>query len=233
MKPVYRRRRRKTAVNPIGLAIAVSLCIGAAVGIYSVLSNWSFFEIKAIEVSGGDGFDGGSLEYLKGQNLLKIDLKDIRETVCADPAIESAEVRSVYPGKIAIKITRRVPLCKVRDSDGSLKAMDGKGNVFSCQGLEGLPLLAGSEYLAEGLSLCSEEDLAFGGYKADKVDCDGKKGIIVTYINDEGDTVLCNFGKDGYKEKLSALNQCKERLKGSDYADLRFLPYVVLGNGGV
>jgi cell division septal protein FtsQ len=148
-----RVRRRRLGV---ALAFLVGLPALAAGGLWGGRAVWralfsenDFFEIRRIEVTtDGDLGMGHILEYAKvqkGDNLLSVYPRQVRESLLMVPVVAQAQVSRRLPDTLVIEVAERVAVARLgRAGSGSPLAVDSEGHVLGPSSVRAsLPLILG------------------------------------------------------------------------------------------
>ena len=75
------------------------------------------------------------LQVRRGQNLLALDLGELRRQLELQPIVEKAEISRELPGRLVVRITERVPVANISSgSAGTRYQIDRYGVIISYQG---------------------------------------------------------------------------------------------------
>jgi cell division protein FtsQ len=152
-----------------------------------------------------------------GQNLLALDLDDVRRRIEEHPWVARAYVRRVLPGRLVVRIEEREPVAIVHLDD--LYYLDGLGRVFKkvlpgrdpmdypvITGLTRRDVLEGVEadrLLARALELIWQGrrgESTFGGLSEVKIDTAGDFTLVT-----EREGLVVRLGADRFPAKLERL----------------------------
>ena len=224
-------RRRKRNMTRVILLLLLFFAVYK--GIAHIITNWAHYNIETVEVAGARLYKTESLQDLKGENIFKTDLRRLHRTITAEDFVESVVIKRVLPGKIEITISERTPVASVGDEHGSYRCIDAGGYEFEDPEGGSLPRIYQWDKGREAvLEFYASGAFSFDGYDVTEIDCRNIYELKATYKNREGKKLTCNYGSGDYADKSAAVSACVENGETASYADLRFLPYVVLGNGG-
>jgi len=99
---------------------------------YDAVTQSPYFEAKKITVKGCRKLSRGKILELTGlkihDNILSMNMHTLRDTLVADPWIESAEIERTLPDEIHIQVRERVPIAIV-DFEG-FYFLDENGEIF-------------------------------------------------------------------------------------------------------
>ena len=140
-------------------------------------------------------------------------------------------MRKAYPDRIMVTVLERKPLGMVKVGQERM-CVDGDGVLFPVNGNEQVPVIRGEASLNAGLKLLEE----IGGrneFAIEAISCIAPYEVIAWVTDHKGRVLECNFGKEAFGEKVRALAALviKDNIK-MHFVDLRFIPYVVVRNGG-
>lgn len=131
--------------------IAVSIFIFL---LYRAISDLRILQIREIEIKGNHHLseeDLLNITNIRRDNILKINLEDLRINILKSPWIKEAMVRRELPGTIRIYLSERVPQAMI-DYGDSFYLVDGEGVIIDrIRDREGylLPVISGVD-LSEG-----------------------------------------------------------------------------------
>lgn len=130
--PKARRTRRRSLLRFLGLAF-FWLFVGVTLWIANKnLVKASAFAVESVEIAG--------LHYLTQQEmmvrihmdpqelLLSLDLPDFKERLLSHPWIEEVRIRKVYPNKLIIDVTERVPYLVLQE--GSRRVLADRSGII-------------------------------------------------------------------------------------------------------
>ena len=119
--------------------------------IYDVLTQCDYFKAETITISGEQRLRPDQIlktaEIEKGDNLVSLNLKTIREKLLANPWIADADVRRIFPKTIDIRIKEQKPMAVL--DFGKQFLINTSGVIFKearASEATGLPLMTGIEY---------------------------------------------------------------------------------------
>lgn len=237
-----KKKRRKGRKFKIPTSIIYFLLV--AVALYFFIHS-PFFSIKNIKVEGNELLETEKILSLsqvkRGQNLLKIDIKEIGEKISLHPFIKEVEVKRKIPSTLEIKVVEWKPVGFLVCSDGFIQVSE-EGHflalvndigsysfpVISGINLENLP---GPGQIIENTSLImalkiikdSDQELL---KNIVEINISNKK-YILAYTSEGIEIKLGSFENIG--ERLSELNDIIYDLKAGkidgeniEYIDLRF-----------
>lgn len=99
----------KTKTIKLFLFLLIGLLVVS--GIYIVLRNLPFYEIKEVEVSFSDNVISNTedvqktINPLKGLNLFEVSVSSVKRKIEESPFVYSAEVKRFFPSKIEIQVS--------------------------------------------------------------------------------------------------------------------------------
>jgi cell division protein FtsQ len=123
-----------TRIMTMGFAavVIVAVSVGLLAG-YRWLTTVNYFDLTNVEIAGlsrlSDEHVRSLAEITPGDNLLSMDMEQIRLALTRDPWIESATVKRVLPGSLSIQIVERVPAYLV-NYEGGLYYCDESGRLI-------------------------------------------------------------------------------------------------------
>lgn len=154
-RSVERRRVRRRRIG-LALAVLIGLPALAGGGIWGARAAWralfaenDFFRIRQIDVTtDGDLGVGHILEYAKvqkGDNLMSVEPRRVRELLLMVPVIAQAQVSRRLPDTLVIEVAERVAVARLgRAGSGSPLAVDSAGHVLGPSSVRAsLPLILG------------------------------------------------------------------------------------------
>ena len=110
--------------------------LGVKSGLKQMFSENAFYQIKDIVVqSSGNALKPDQvikdLRIQRGQNLLALDLEELRREMELYPVVEKAEVLRELPGRLVIRITERIPLANITvGTNGPCYQIDRAGIIM-------------------------------------------------------------------------------------------------------
>ncbi|HIJ81849.1 MAG TPA: FtsQ-type POTRA domain-containing protein [Desulfuromonadales bacterium] len=126
----------KKYARPLGTAMAgiaaLALVAGLLYGGYRATQSATFFRLKHIEVSSAKRLTREEILGLAnvdvGKDLLRLNLKQMGESLLQNRWIETVRINRYFPDRISIQLTEREPLAVV--NMGFIYYLDKKGAVF-------------------------------------------------------------------------------------------------------
>ena len=242
------------------LTSRIGAAILAFVVVVSLLASFRSYLLRAPKFAIGIKEIQGLRHLSEGQVLLKLkeieeqdrslfalDLDALRRSVERLPWVKAATVRRVWPDRLMIQVTERVPIAFVRIDD-STQMVDEEGVLLESKG-EGLPnfdfpVLMGLEsgFETELLTrnrkridlyrrLIRELDDNGAGLSHDLSEVHLQDaGSVSIVLND--DTVLVHIGADHFQERfrryLAMSREIKQKYRLLESVDLRFENQVVV-----
>ncbi len=168
------------------------------------------FFLQNIKVNGlsqlGDKETIAKIQPYLTQNILKVDLGKVRETLTAHPFVQEVSVKRVYPFSLVIDVKEKKPSALWVTRDGSILVLDENGESYRYLGkddVKGLYIINTSEK-SDAKSVFHE----INGFIAEGMI---KKGQLseITYNNGN----LTMFGFDDGVEIVLGKEDHKNRLK--------------------
>jgi cell division protein FtsQ len=105
--------------------------------------------VSSVKVEGRAGKDLADVQRMLGVKagdlMLYVDVDEVRARLEALPAVKSAEVRRIWPGRIYIRIEERRPVA-LWEMDGVTRVIDDEGHTITGRSeaqTQGLPLVVG------------------------------------------------------------------------------------------
>jgi cell division septal protein FtsQ len=133
------RQGKLAALIVLGICALGIVCWGIWAGLQGLgremFSQNNFYQIREIvvESTGNSIKRDRLLAYLRlriGENLLNLDLRNLRREIEYLPIIEKAEVARELPSRLIIRITERVPLANISSGNGTRYQIDRIGVVM-------------------------------------------------------------------------------------------------------
>ena len=197
----------------------------------ALLGSWDVLCIQNVEVYGLTRRPvPDSVEAAKGENLLKVDAGEIRKTFLDFQDIRKVVVHKRYPDTLIIRLEERIPLALI-SRDNKIFCVDKEGAFFPSNGQEDLPVIKGKESLAEGLRLL-ERVSPSDPVPVASLNCTSPFEVVMTVQRETEGLLACNFGRGDMDEKWGVFMDLMKDGIQATYVDLRFIPYVVVRNGG-
>ena len=222
------KRRHTIAKALIYLSIAGTVAYLSTL-FYTYLMGSPYLEIKEIVLVGGGRVDPQRIAeeagIRTGQNILSIDLKEIKRRVESFPWVKEVMVQRLFPDRLRIEIRERVPMALLY-LGGKIYIVDEEGIPFkeaTAADRVDLPVITGikgdewEDRRVETVKVLKE---LFGSI--------GKKGGIsmedISEVRLAGEDVVLytmdgkeiSLGRGGYREKMERLGIVKASL-GSGY----------------
>jgi len=231
MAYVTRKKKRARKVRVFKLLLWGLFLAGLFYGGGALLGSWSALEVKEVVVTGLTRHPVPSrISALKGRNLLKVDAASLREELLDNTDVKEVQVRKAYPDKIIITVFERRPLGLIK-AGGERMCVDDEGVLFPETGSEEVPVITGEASLKAGLRLLAEIR-GKTEFSVKALSCRAPYEVVATVVDEQGHSMVCNFGKEAFREKAEALAELIKVNNKMHYVDLRFIPYVVVRNGG-
>jgi len=242
------------------LTSKIGAAILAFVVLVSLLASFRSYLLRAPKFAIGIKEIQGLRHLSEGQVLLKLkeieeqdrslfalDLDALRRSVERLPWVKAATVRRVWPDRLMIQVTERVPIAFVRIDD-STQMVDEEGVLLESKG-EGLPnfdfpVLMGLESGFETeLLMRNRKRIELFQRLTRELDDNGAglshdlsevhlqdAGSVSIVLND--DTVLVHIGADHFQERfrryLAMSREIKQKYRLLESVDLRFENQVVV-----
>jgi len=242
------------------LTSKIGAAILAFVVLVSLLASFRSYLLRAPKFAIGIKEIQGLRHLSEGQVLLKLkeieeqdrslfalDLDALRRSVERLPWVKAATVRRVWPDRLMIQVTERVPIAFVRVDD-STQMVDEEGVLLESKG-EGLPnfdfpVLMGLESGFETeLLMRNRKRIELFQRLTRELDDNGAglshdlsevhlqdAGSVSIVLND--DTVLVHIGADHFQERfrryLAMSREIKQKYRLLESVDLRFENQVVV-----
>ena len=168
------------------------------------------FFLQNIKVNGlsqlGDRETVARIEPYVTQNLLRVDLEKIQETLTAHPFVKEVSIKRVYPFSLVIDVKEKTPSALWVAGDGAVLVLDEKGEAYRSLGRDDVKGL----YM---ISTREKSDAKSVFHETNSFIADGliKKGQLseVSYANGN----LTMFGFDDGVEIILGKEDHKTRLK--------------------
>lgn len=242
-KPLNIRRYLTWAGRLLGGGAVAALIGFGCYEAYGFASRFVMFRLNVIEVANNRRIPRSEILALAGvragDDLMKINLRQVGEQLEKNPWIETVKVRRYFPQTLAIEITERQPVAVI--NVGYLAYVDARGEVFK-------PLNEGDSLDYPIITGISEDDLT----KDPTGSRDGLTGAVALIsLLRQGDRFTLNdvselhfdkgygftlfttqggvpvrLGPDGYGEKLGRLariyRDLQPQLLTFEYIDLNY-----------
>ncbi len=235
MRPKSRRNDRKgSLLKKIGvllLALAVGLSTFALyTGVHAILTS-GYFSVKRI---GWAGLTRPQTEVLQawlqpvvGRNLFRLDIDHLQTLLLTHPWVKTAQVKKIFPDRIHIRVTERIPAAVQIDEKGRLLLRDEEGRMLERGGEYPASLPRLIRFRPEGYT----QALALGRLTAERpeaqIDLSDPSDLRVHL----GNRVI-HFGKDDYPERWRRFLVIESELASWGPAgidvDLRFKEKVII-----
>lgn len=193
--------------------------------IYDVLTQCDYFKAETIKIAGEQRLRPDQIlktaEIEKGDNLVSLNLKTIRERLLANPWIEDADVSRIFPKTIDIRIREQKAMAVL--DFGKPFLINTSGVIFKeaqASEAKGLPLMTGIEYsdwktpetpetpvfvsVLEVLNLGKSTDGILPNTLIKTIHVDREIGLTLETAGPVG-TVKLGYGK--YRQKYSRLGK--------------------------
>jgi len=112
--------------------VIVAVSVGLLAG-YRWLTTVNYFNLSNVEIVGLSRLSEDHVRVLAeitpGDNLLALDMEQIRAALTRDPWVESATVKRILPGSLSIQVVERVPAYLVH-YEGGLYYCDESGRLI-------------------------------------------------------------------------------------------------------
>jgi cell division protein FtsQ len=248
-RPKTRARARATRRGRISRLTLVLQISGAAVlagaviwMVYAQVTTSARLKVLRVEVQGNSRLSAGEVRELLGpaigENILCVDIDQLRGRLAASPWVAAARVRRSLPHTLTVEIQERVPLA-LAELD-RLYLMDGGGALIDIYG----PRTAGFELpVVRGLRGLDGEARAVRAARAGALldDLgDLAAEISEVEVEDSGDLravlrsggEVLRLGSPPYRSRLSTFLQLRKELANrcprAAYFDLRFSSRIVV-----
>ncbi|MDQ7832557.1 MAG: FtsQ-type POTRA domain-containing protein [Desulfovibrionaceae bacterium] len=193
------------------LAVSVGLLAG-----YRWLTTVNYFDLTHVEIAGVNRLSQDHVRALSeialGDNLLSLDMEQIRQALTRDPWIETATVKRVLPGSLSIQVVERVPAYLVH-YEGGLYYCDESGRLIdkvapdAFVSLPQIEVEAGMEkrlaLLAELKKTVGENHAPFKFSQVGWIRLSWGRGLEVQLM--DSDILLC-IGSENWMQNLKRLN---------------------------
>lgn len=213
--------------------------------LYMVIEDLDILKVTEIEIKGNHRLSEEELSimtHIERDNIFKINLEALRNSIMKSPWVREAMVRRELPGAIRINLIERVPDAMI-DYGDSFYLVDGEGVIIERirdRGGHLLPIISGvdlsetrlgeactSKGLMEGLALL--RFLKEKGIGRDDIELAANEPEDLT-INLSGRQI--KVGAGNFQEKFDRLNEIDNELgrKGilADSIDIRFSGKVIV-----
>jgi cell division septal protein FtsQ len=242
LRPQQRTRARRARRGPLGRSLlAVHV---AAVGLIALIVLWFGYsrvmasarlKVSRVEVRGGHFLSEGEVRELLGpavgENILSLDIDDLKKRLRASPWVADAAVQRTLPDTLRVDIDERAPVA-LAEVD-TLYLMDEHGTLIELYGPRtaafDLPVVRG----LAGLSVDERRDRArrVAALLGDLQELATE--VSEVRVEDTGDleTVLrtgevVRLGTPPYRKRfmtfLGLRGQLRQRCPDAEYFDLRF-----------
>lgn len=244
-KKVPKKERVKQNIKKVLLALSLIAISVFLIDLYRTVSGLEILRVREIEIKGNNHLSEEAIlniTDIKRDNILRIDLEDIRIKFLKSPWIKEAMVRRELPGTLRIHLTERIPEAII-DYGDSFYLVDGEGVIMErVRDREKyiLPVISGidlsesrlgersySKGLLEGLALV--RFLRQKGLGIDDIELIAKNPDELT-VNVAGRQI--KVGSGNYQEKFNRLDEIDKELKRrgilASSIDLRFAGKVIV-----
>lgn len=261
----YRRRQRAVAVSrrhwgwrlrclgreaAKAVVIILPLAFGLLLLTRYVLDSPRFVLAgsDALVLSGNDHVSRSDVASALGAgaqpSLFRMSLEEARKQVESIPWARSASLRRIYPNRLLVAVTERIPVAYVNDGAG-LELVDAEGMLLEkpAEGSFDFPLLSGINramsavdrrarlalFLRFAQELKTQENRA--GWVVSEVDVSDEGDLKALLVQGQ-DTILVHFGNEDFGERfrtfLALLPEVKRATPAIDSVDLRYRGQVVV-----
>jgi cell division protein FtsQ len=243
------RSRRKVPWRAIVLGLAaLALLGGAGWSMTQVALSNPYFFLSSVELQGAQHVARSQVEDQfvtdRGRSLLRVPLEERRLAIEQIPWIRSASVTRVFPDRIAVALTERVPVAFVWTADG-IALLDGEGVImelppgaeFRFPVVRGVTTEQSPEERRDRMKLFtemmadlarSEGDLIAGISEIDLTDPQDARVIVA----DGTGAVLLHLGQEDFLTRYmlyaSQISQWQQKFASVRSVDLRFEGQVVI-----
>lgn len=195
--------------------VIVAVSVGLLAG-YRWLTTVNYFDLTHVEIAGLSRLSDEHVRTLSaitpGDNLLSLDMEQIRLALTRDPWIESATVKRILPGSVSIQVVERVPAYLVHH-EGGIYYCDESGRLIerveagTFVSLPQIEVEAGMEkrlpLLAELKKLVGENRAPFRFNQVGWIRLSWGRGFEVQLM--DSDILMC-IGSDNWMRNLHRLN---------------------------
>ena len=230
-----------TRVSPFIFILAGVLLAAGIFSIQLFLSS-SYFKIKEVRWSGIKQMDENALkqqfQFVLGQNLIHLSITDIHTALLANRWIKEAVVQKVFPGRIDIALTERVPAAvEIDPLSNRMVLRDGEGVVLEEGSQENLPRIV--HYNPDTYTKSLELAPLLSGRKDALIDLSDSNDVAI-HLKKGGTTSagratsagVLHLGDKDIKKRWERFTQVESDLNRKDIApweaDLRFPSQVVV-----
>ena len=242
LRPRQRTRARRQRRGPIGrslLAVQVAgVAVVAAVLLwvgYSRVMASRRLRVSRVEVRGGQFLSEGEVRELLGpavgENILSLDIDDLKKRLRASPWVADATVQRTLPDMLRVEIDERSPVALAEidhlylmDGDGTLIELYGpRTSTFDLPVVRGLGGLAPEERRERARRVTALlDDLQELGTELSEIRVE-PSGDLETILR-SGEVV--RLGAPPYRKRfltfLGLRAQLRQRCPDAEYFDLRF-----------
>ncbi|HHE39245.1 MAG TPA: FtsQ-type POTRA domain-containing protein [Candidatus Cloacimonetes bacterium] len=245
-----KKKRRGSSRYYFIYIFLILLIIMSVIGIRSLITKLSFFEISEIKIMGNHNLEKDFLKNLSkdcyGKNLYAISKNEIQRRYTNIVRVKNANISRIFPHKLRIKIVERLGLFYLKTKEGELFPIDNEkivldnDNFYSAEILPVIETDLKKENIVYGETI--ENDFVnkvFDFYE--KVQLEDKEFIdkISEFYLENGDICMTEvnigykiiFGEDDIRSKLLRFNFL-EKNKGfekDNIVDLRFSNQLIVG----
>ncbi|NDY56045.1 FtsQ-type POTRA domain-containing protein [Desulfovibrio sulfodismutans] len=196
-------------------AVIVAVSVGLLAG-YRWLTTVNYFDLTNVDIAGVSRLSQDHVralaEIAPGDNLLSLDMEQIRLALTRDPWIESATVKRVLPGSLSIQIVERVPAYLVHHQ-GGLYYCDESGRLIDrveAGTFVSLPQIEVEAGMEKRLALLAELKRTVGEHRAPFrfsqvgwIRLSWGRGLEVQLM--DSDILMC-IGSENWMQNLHRLN---------------------------
>ncbi|MFK8023625.1 MAG: cell division protein FtsQ/DivIB [Ilumatobacter sp.] len=199
-----RKRLRILALLVAGIMLVVAALATLGSGLFSV---------EDVDVAGQQFADADAVaavvDDLIGQPVLLVDTEAAEERLARIPFVESARVRTEFPGSVRIELRERVPVATAQGSDGRFRILDADGRVLVV--IDGQPiefaLIESPVPLDLGAGAFAPEGIAAAGALSVKLTPEIRSRLISLFATPDGSDLrltLSNEPFDDFEVRLGA-----------------------------
>jgi cell division septal protein FtsQ len=128
------RKRRGNSRYFLFFLIALIGIAALGSGVYYLLMNVSWLNIQDVQITGNTSLPDSLITALadsyKGQNILSVTEKEVRQSLSAFARIRDVEVRKHLPGILKVMLRERQGILYLKSTEGDLFPVDGDGLVL-------------------------------------------------------------------------------------------------------
>ncbi|MBC2715800.1 MAG: FtsQ-type POTRA domain-containing protein [Desulfobacteraceae bacterium] len=223
--------------------------------IHDVLTQCDYFKAETITVEGGQRMTPDQIlktaDIEEGVNLVSLNLKTVRKRLLAHPWIAEADIRRIFPGRVAIRIREQEPLAVL--DFGKQFLINSDGVIFKeaqASEINGMPVMTGIEYsdwktletpgtlvfvsVLEILNIGRSSETILPNTLIKNINVDREIGLTLEM---DGPVRMVKLGYGNYRKKYSRLEKIfhyieqNENIEFIDKIDLRNPDHIVARPG--